>query len=121
MTGEPIQESERRRYFRLSPEAEVDCSVEGMKVVHVVGLGAGGNGMRLITDGELPGDRAFAVEVADGREEPLRLRARAVWREVHDFDFTSRHVAGVEFLDLGEAERDRLTALLPPPGERDEA
>ncbi len=113
-------EAERRRYYRLSPEADVSCTIEGMEVVHVVGLGATGAGMRLITNRELPGDRDFPVGLSTGPDHSLCLRARAVWRGVWDFEFCSRHVAGIEFLDLGDSERASLMALLPPPEERSE-
>ncbi len=114
-------DAERRRYYRLSPEVEVACAIEGMEVVHLVGLGATGAGMRLITNRELPMDRDFPICLSTGTGPDLCLRARAVWRDAWDFEFCSRHVAGVEFLDLGEAERASLVALLPPPEERAEA
>ncbi len=114
-------DAERRRYYRLSPEVEVDCAIEGMEVVHVVGLGATGAGMRLITNRELPADGDFRVCLATGDGSDLCLRARAVWRDVWDFEFCSRHVAGVEFQGLAEGDRARLVALLPPPEDRMEA
>lgn len=119
--GELDQDGERRRYYRLSPEADVACSIEGMEVVHLVGLGAGGTGMRAITNHELPADRAFDVTLATGSGPDLTLRGRTVWKKAWDFDFCSRHVSGVEFLDLTDEQRQRLVALLPPPDERAEA
>jgi len=93
---EPTAE-ERRRYYRISPQAEVTCRIEGMEVVHLVGLGANGAG------------------------PTLTLKGRVAWRDTWDFDFCSRHVAGIEFVDLGAEERGHLTGLLPPPEERSEA
>jgi hypothetical protein len=117
---EPTAE-ERRRYYRISPQAEVTCRIEGMEVVHLVGLGANGAGMRLITDKELPSEGSFPVILATGSGPILTLKGRVAWRDTWDFDFCSRHVAGIEFVDLGEEERSHLTGLLPPPEERSEA
>lgn len=115
------EEGDRRRYYRLSPESDVACTIEGMEVVHVVGLGAAGSGMRVITNHELPDDRPFEVTVATGSGPEISLQGRTVWKKAWDFDFCSRHVSGVEFLDLADEQREWLTALLPPPHERSEA
>ncbi len=117
---EPTGE-ERRRYYRISPQAEVTCRIEGMDVVHLVGLGANGAGMRLITDKELPSEGEFLVTLATGDGQVLSLRGRVAWKGLWDFDFCSRHVAGIEFVALGGEERSRLAGLLPPPEERSEA
>jgi len=119
-TLEPTGE-ERRRYYRISPQVEVTCQIEGMDVVHLVGLGANGAGMRLITDKELPSEGEFPVTMATGDGQVLSLRGRVAWKGVWNFDFCSRHVAGIEFIDLATEECSRLAGLLPPPEERSEA
>lgn len=116
-----MEDGERRRYYRLSPEADVSCTIEGVDVVHLVGLGAGGNGMRVITDRELPEDRTFLVGVSAGTGPEVALRGRSVWKKAWDFDFCNRFVSGVEFVDLEAVHRDWLMSLLPPPEERSEA
>lgn len=119
--GRKQADQERRRYFRLIPEVDVKCSIEGTDYVHVLGLGATGAGMRVLTNHELPGERPFGVHLAVGSDEALQLQGRLVWHEVEDFDFCVRHVSGIEFVDLAEADRSRLAALLPPPDQRREA
>lgn len=121
MDKEKLVEKDRRSHYRLSPEAEILCDIEGMGVVRVVGLGASGAGMRIWTDRELPAEGTFPVRLSTGGEGDLLLTARAVWQKDLDFGYCRRHTAGIEFLDLEDAARSRLAALLPPPDQRTEA
>lgn len=110
MTDEP----ERRNYIRLGPDHEVRCEISGMEVVHVVGLSAGGTGMRVITDKALPEADAFDLTMDLGDDQAaVRCRARVVWHETKDFDFCNRHISGVAFADLKDTDRKRLVSLLP--------
>lgn len=118
LTASPGED--RRRYYRLSPETELTCRIEGMEIVHLVGLGVNGAGMRLITDKELPTEGEFPVNLKTESGPTLSLKGRVVWKGGWDFDFCSRHVAGVEFVDLQAEERAHLAGLLPPPEERSE-
>lgn len=108
------QNDDRRRYLRLGPEGNVFCSIQGADVLHVVGISSDGSGMRIISDRELPAHEQFQVVIdpQDGNA-PIEGRARAVWQEVWDFEFCSRHVAGLALLDLGQSDRERLLALIP--------
>ncbi|MCE7868811.1 PilZ domain-containing protein [bacterium CPR1] len=105
---------ERRTYVRFGPDTDVRCRIPGMEVVHVVGLSAGGTGMRVITDKPLPTDEVFDMSLDLGDDQPtVRCAARVVWQESRNFDFCNRHISGVAFKDMPDAERDRLVALLP--------
>lgn len=83
-----------------------------MDVVHVVGLGAGGNGMRLITNRELP-DSEFSLLLDLGDDgAALSLKGRAVWHEEWNFEFVHRHVAGVELHGLTTEDAARIDAVI---------
>lgn len=112
---------ERRRYMRLSTDKTLDCAIDGMEVLHIVGLGSEGSGMRIITNHELPdGDFGMTVDPNDG-QPPISLKARAVWQESWDFEICNRNVAGIAFVEVPDGARERLQALLPaePTGEPD--
>lgn len=109
---------ERRRYIRLDADEKLECSIAGTGVVHVVGLGSQGHGMRVITDQELPDSELFELSIHLSEGDPLEAQARAVWQESWDFGFCNRHVAGLEFVELDEASRQRLVDLLPKEGDR---
>ncbi|MEW6280227.1 MAG: PilZ domain-containing protein [Candidatus Eremiobacterota bacterium] len=108
------EEAERRSYVRLGPDTDLRCQISGIEVVHVLGLSAGGTGMRVITDKPLPEKSAFGVslELGEGLGS-LRCQGRVVWQESRDFDFCNRHISGVAFDDLQDGDRRRLVSLLP--------
>lgn len=91
-----------------------------MDVVHVVGLGSGGSGMRVITNRELP-DEEFDLELDLNDGKPaLRLKGKAVWQESWDFEFFNRHAAGVVLTGLNIEDGERIDALIQnPQGEPD--
>jgi hypothetical protein len=106
-------EKERRRYLRIAADEELGCAIEGVDIVHIVGISAEGGGMRVITNKELPTDVELDCRLARGGKDLFHGKAKAVWRETLDFEFTRRHVAGVELLGLDEAERQALVGSLP--------
>lgn len=115
--------AERRRYTRLTTDHNVQCEISGMDVVHVVGLGSGGSGMRIITNHELPDDEfEVSLDLSDGKPI-LKLRGKAVWQEAWDFEIFNRHAAGIALSGLTPEEGARIDALIknnptdsaPPP------
>jgi hypothetical protein len=115
--------AERRRYTRLTTDHNVTCAIPGVDVVHVVGLGSGGSGMRVITNRELP-DEEFDMELdLDDGKPALKLRAKAVWHEAWNFEIFNRHAAGVVLSGLTAEDAARIDALIqhepssaaPPP------
>ena len=103
---------ERRRYVRLGTEHNIACTIEGVDVVHIVGLGSEGSGMRVITNKELPHE-GFAVELTlDDGGEPISAKAKVAWQEEWDFDIFQRHVAGLTLEELSEGDRVRLNKML---------
>ena len=107
--------AERRRYTRLTTDQNVQCAIPGMDVVHVVGLGSGGSGMRVITNRELP-DEEFDVELDLNDGHPsLQLKGKAVWHESWDFEFFNRHAAGIALTGLSPEASARIDALIQNP------
>lgn len=104
---------ERRRYLRIAADEELGCAIEGADIVHIVGISADGGGMRVITNRELPLDEELSCRLAHAGKDLFLGKAKAVWRETLDFEFIKRHVAGIELLDLSQAQRSRLKASLP--------
>lgn len=114
---------ERRRYLRVAADEGLECDIAGMGVVHIVGIGAEGRGMRVITNEELPSGQELDVCLARDGEKLFEGKAKAVWHETWDFEFCSRHVAGVEIMGLSEDERQALVSKIPvekepKPGDR---
>ncbi|HXE73742.1 MAG TPA: PilZ domain-containing protein [Candidatus Nitrosotenuis sp.] len=111
MAGKKKVPQERRRYARISPDREIVCRIPGARVVHVLGVGVSGGGMRILTETQLTAPQ-FPVELdlGDGLP-PLNLPARVVWQETQDFDFCNRYITGIEFADLDQAARRRLASL----------
>lgn len=108
-----IGERERRRYLRVAADEGLDCDIEGVGVVHIVGIGADGRGMRVITNKELPSDAELKVALRRTGAILFEGMAKAVWHETWDFEFCSRHVAGVELLGLNDEERQALVSKIP--------
>lgn len=111
-------QSERRRYIRLTTDHNVQCTIPQVEVVHVVGLGSGGSGMRVITNKELPEDEFdLTLDLNDG-SPPLALRGRAVWHESWNFEIFNRHAAGIVLSGLTETDSRRIDTLIqtPPSG-----
>ena len=103
---------ERRRYVRLGTEHNIQCKIAGVDVVHIVGLGSEGSGMRIITNKELPHDE-FPVELTlDDDDNIIHAHAKVAWQEAWDFDIFQRHVAGLTLTHLGEEQRQRLNNML---------
>lgn len=103
---------ERRRYVRLSTERNVMCDIPGIDVVHIVGMGSEGTGMRIITNKELPdGDFPVVLDLADGRP-PLNLSGKAVWQENWDFEIFNRVVAGVALQGMNPDDGARIAEVL---------
>lgn len=106
-------DKERRRYLRIAADEGLDCDLEGVGVVHIVGISSEGGGMRVITDKELQtGVELDCSLIRDGKDL-FRGKVKAVWVESWDFEFCSRHVAGIELLGLDRAGREALVAGLP--------
>ena len=102
---------ERRRYVRLGTEHNIQCKIPGIDVVHIVGLGSEGSGMRVITNKELPEE--FPVELTlDDSGELIKATARVAWQEAWDFDIFQRHVAGLTLGELKDGDRQRLNKML---------
>lgn len=107
--------TERRRYVRLTTDHNVQCSIEGVDVVHVVGMGSGGSGMRVITNRELPeGEFPIELDLNDGGPL-LQLRGRAVWQESWDFEIFNRHAAGIELSGMDTEAANRIDQLIQSP------
>lgn len=106
-------DKDRRRYLRVSADEGLECGIEGVGVVHIVGVSREGNGMRVITDKELPAGGDLSLKLVRNGVELFNGMAKSVWQESWDFEFCSRHVAGIELLGLSEAERDALVSQLP--------
>lgn len=103
---------ERRRYVRLSTDHNVQCSIPGVDVVHIVGLGEEGTGMRVITNRELPeGDFEVELDLSDG-EPPLKLMGRVAWQESWDFEIFNRVVAGVSLQGMDDDARLRFQRIM---------
>lgn len=69
--------------------------------------------MRVITDKELPAGGELALKLARDGTELFNGKAKSVWQESWDFEFCSRHVAGIELLGLSSEEREALISKLP--------
>lgn len=104
--------SERRRYIRLGTDQNVNCHISGVDFIHVVGLGADGTGMRVITNKELPaGEFPIQLEPEDG-DGVLQASAKVVWHESKDFEFTQRHFSGLALFNLDDSAKSRLNKML---------
>lgn len=116
MINQPGQN--RRRYVRLAADEKIDCAIGGQDVVHVVGIGSHGHGMRVITDRELPDGEEIPVSLVLAGEES-QAQARVVWQESWDFGFCNRHVAGIEFTQVSDSLRQKLLDLIPDEDSRE--
>lgn len=115
--SEKTSERERRRYLRVAADEGLECDIAGVGIVHIVGISAEGRGMRVITNKELPTEDELTVVLSRGGAELFNGSAKAVWQETWDFEFCSRHVAGVELLGLSEEERQALVSKIPTMNE----
>ncbi len=106
-------DKERRRYLRIAADEGLDCDLEGVGVVHIVGISSEGGGMRVITDKELQTGVELDCSLIRDGNDLFRGKVKAVWAESWDFEFCSRHVAGIELLGLDQAGREALVAGLP--------
>lgn len=107
------QDKDRRRYLRVSADEGLECGIEGVGVVHIVGVSREGRGMRVITDKELPAKEELPLKLERSGAELFNGKAKTVWQESWDFEFCSRHVAGIELLGLSDQEREALVSKLP--------
>ena len=106
-------DKDRRRYLRVAADEGLDCAIEGVGVVHIVGVSSDGRGMRVITDKELATDVDLDCQLDHGGAELFKGKAKAVWQETWDFEFCSRHVSGIELQGLNDDERSVLVGRLP--------
>ena len=106
-------EKDRRRYLRIAADEGLDCDIEGVGVVHIVGISSEGRGMRVITDKELATDVDLDCRLVRNGAELFSGKAKAVWQESWDFEFCSRHVSGIELQGLNDEERAALVGSLP--------
>lgn len=111
--SEQTGEQDRRRYLRVAADEGLDCEIADAGVVHIVGVGAEGRGMRIITNQELPKGVELDVTLSRDGSELFNGKAKAVWAETWDFEFCSRYVAGVELLGLNDEERAALVSKIP--------
>lgn len=103
---------ERRRYLRVAADEELGCAIEGVDFVHILGVSADGHGMRVITNKELSLQSELDCRLARGTADLFNGKVKVVWKETLDFDFTKRHVAGVELLELDDAARGDLVGSM---------
>lgn len=111
--SESISERERRRYLRVAADEGLECDIAGVGIVHIVGIGSEGRGMRIITNKELPSGDEMSITLSREENELFNGKAKIVWQETWDFEFCSRYVAGVELLGLSEQEREALVSAIP--------
>ena len=111
--SEQIDERERRRYLRVAADEGLECEIAGAGVVHIVGIGAQGLGMRIITNQELPAGDELDVTLSRDGAELFKGKAKTVWQETWDFEFCARHVSGVVLLGLSDEERKALVSKIP--------
>lgn len=105
-------EKERRRYLRIAADEGLGCAIEGVDIVHIVGISAEGGGMRIITNAELPDGVELECRLARDGKDLFHGKAKAVWKETLDFEFVKRHVAGIELLGMSEPERAALISSM---------
>jgi hypothetical protein len=111
-SGNLAVSQERRRYVRLGTEHNIGCEIAGVDIVHIVGLGSDGGGMRVITNRELPpGDFPVKLTLDDGGDS-IAAFAKVAWHKVQDFEFTQRHFSGLILFQLEPASADRLNHIL---------
>jgi hypothetical protein len=115
--SEQSAERERRRYLRVAADEGLECDIEGVGVVHIVGIGSEGRGMRIITNKELPKDQDLQIKLSREESSLFEGKAKAVWQETWDFEFCSRYVVGVEIMGLSEEERQALVSQIPTVSE----
>jgi len=111
--SEQTGDRERRRYLRVAADEGLECDIASVGVVHIVGVSARGQGMRIITNKELPRDSELDISLSREGSELFKGKAKAVWQETWDFEFCSRHVVGVELLNLSDDERAALVSKIP--------
>jgi len=111
--SEQIDERERRRYLRVAADEGLECEIAGAGVVHIVGIGAQGLGMRIITNQELPAGDELDVTLSRDGAELFKGKAKTVWQETWDFEFCARHVSGVVLLGLSDEARKALVSKIP--------
>lgn len=111
--SEQSVDRDRRRYLRVAADEGLECGIEGVGVVHIVGLGAEGRGMRIITNKELPDHGELSIKLTRDGKILFEGKAKSVWQETWDFEFCSRYVTGVELLGQSEAERQALISQVP--------
>ena len=109
---------ERRREARLSP-GDVECTIEGARFVHVLGLSVEGHGMRVLTDVRLPAEKMLPVSL-ELPAETLEFQGRVVWEKEQDFEFTHRYICGIEFVRPDPACVARLRDFVQPFSARTE-
>ncbi len=112
-------EKDRRRYLRIAADEGLGCAIEGVDIVHIVGISAEGGGMRVITNNALPSGVELDCRLARGGQDLFHGKAKAVWNETLDFEFVKRHVAGIELLGLDENERTALVNSMQVLGEEE--
>lgn len=111
--GEDIDEGDRRRYKRVSPSCPVEAHIDGAGVVHVIGLGIGGTGMRIITDRSLSCTEIFNIALTLHKgHPPLNLRGRVAWRSEEDFGYCRRFFFGIEFSEIAERDQEMLLLFM---------
>ena len=115
--SEQSVERERRRYLRVAADEGLECDIEGVGVVHIVGIGSEGRGMRIITNKELPKEGELKISLSRDGKSIFQGAAKAVWQEAWDFEFCSRYAAGVEIEGQSEEELAALLSQIPTVSE----
>jgi len=108
-TSDPNED--RRREARLNP-GDVDCEIDAIPVVHVLGLALGGSGMRVLTDKPLSIERAVKIRLHLSPHETLEFEGTRVWQQDQDFEFTRRYISGIKFLNPHPVAAQRLHAFI---------
>ena len=68
--------------------------------------------MRVMTDSLLPSGRRLSVRLCLPPQEALHLDGQVVWAKDQDFEFTRRHVSGIEFVNVAPDTARRLHASI---------
>ncbi|HEY3998623.1 MAG TPA: PilZ domain-containing protein [Candidatus Xenobia bacterium] len=89
--------AERRHDDRISPDVDLPCTIEGARVVHILGLSVGATGMRVLTDIRLPSEHAHITLQLGTGGPSVQVEGSVVWDDEKDFGIFKRTVSGIHF------------------------
>ena len=103
---------DRRRYPRI--KAHIIYRPAGLALFHhwrsAVDVSAGG--MRAVSDEKIRVGRRLEMELLLGGGSTIRCWARVVWLDELPAGSPSRYEVGMQFIDVEDANRARLAAIL---------